>query len=100
MFIPDLVSADEPLNDISDDARFLLPHLFAIKPTLLVFMGIADRELEAGNGGTVGQTIPRGGERRKTGLTGCFCQQRLKPVIRKVEDRRPGTEIRRYLEDA
>jgi hypothetical protein len=99
VLVPDLIVADEALDDFGDNARFLLAHEFGIQFAPAVPVAVVDWDLKTGNGATIGGS---GADRRQEGearLSGFFRQQGGEPVIGEIEDRRSRSEIRRDLED-
>jgi|SRR5215469_12715004 len=66
--IPDLVIPDDSLNNLSDDARFVLAHTIAVDPALVVFVAVVDRNFETSDRRTIGRSRAGRRQRRETGL--------------------------------
>jgi hypothetical protein len=92
--------ADEPLNDLGDDCRFMFAYQVAIELAFVVFMAFGDWDFETGDGRAIGRSRAGCCQGRETGLSGRLRQEGLETAIGKFEDRSAGTEIRRDLEDA
>ena len=85
--VPNLVIADEPLNDLGDDGRLVFAHQLSIEPAVVVFVAVVDRDFEASDGRTAARSGAGGREGCETGLSGRFRQQGLETAVGKFEDR-------------
>jgi len=99
LLVPDLVIPDEPLNDLGHDGRFLFAHKIAIEFALVVLVALIDRDFETGDGMAFRRSGAGRRQGREAGLSGRFRQKRLETLVGKIEDRGPGTEVCRDLEE-
>jgi hypothetical protein len=75
VLVPDLIVADEALDDFGNNARFLLAHEFGIQFAPAIFVAVVDRDIKTGDGVTIGGS---GAGRRQEGeapLSGLFRQK-------------------------
>ena|SRR5712671_637116 len=70
LLVPDLVIADQALNDLGHDGGFVFPHEIAIEFSLVVFVAIIDRDFETGDGRAVGGSRAGCRQRREAWLSG------------------------------
>src|SRR5262245_8561147 len=65
LLVPDLIIADEPLNDLGHYGGFVFAYELAIEFSLVVFVAIIDRNFETGDGRAVGGSRAGGHQGRE-----------------------------------